>query len=60
MNKEIMKKLGFGAELNNIEAGNCATCGEPVKAADFKNDLSRREYEIAGMCQLCQDKTFKS
>jgi len=40
----------------NIAAGTCPTCKQPV--GEFKNPLSRREYEISGMCQKCQDKVF--
>lgn len=29
-------------------------------ASEFKDGLSRREYEISGMCQACQDDTFES
>lgn len=37
----------------------CATCLKTVtSAADFKDNLSRKEFRISGMCQECQDKTF--
>ena len=39
-----------------IKANKCMTCdGE---ATTFSDDLSRKEYAISGMCQVCQDKTF--
>lgn len=31
-------------------------CGGP--AVEFRDDLSRREYGISGLCQSCQDNTF--
>ncbi len=34
----------------------CTWCREPVLA--FKDALSRREYQISGFCQKCQDDTF--
>lgn len=34
----------------------CNWCGGP--AAEFREELSRREYSISGMCQKCQDATF--
>ena len=38
----------------------CAICGEPTgNAEDFHDDLSRREYTISRMCQVCQDKVFE-
>ena len=37
---------------NNI----CLICGSPVQ---FRDKLSEKEYTISGMCQKCQDETFK-
>lgn len=34
----------------------CVTCGGPV--GEFRNELSRKEYGISGMCQKCQDSVF--
>ena len=34
----------------------CTWCKQP--ALDFKDDLSRKEYTINGLCQTCQDKTY--
>lgn len=31
-------------------------CGGP--AADFRDELSAREYRISGLCQNCQDEIF--
>jgi len=39
-----------------IAAGLCMWC--PKDALVFKDDLSKVEYRISGMCQECQDKTF--
>lgn len=40
----------------SLAIGVCVTCNE--NAYEFKDALSKREYEISGMCQVCQDKTF--
>lgn len=40
------------------EEGKCPTCKQPIKDADFVDALSRREFEISGMCQTCQDEVF--
>lgn len=37
---------------NNI----CMCCGK--EANDFRDDLSRKEFSISGMCQDCQDSFF--
>tara|TARA_Y100000310_G_scaffold20311_1_gene19787 strand:+ start:1093 stop:1293 length:201 start_codon:yes stop_codon:yes gene_type:complete len=34
----------------------CMTCSGEAK--EFKDDLSRKEYTISGMCQTCQDGVF--
>lgn len=58
MNKEILRKL-FPDMVKLIEEGKCPTCGEPVKPEEFRDELSVKEFRISGMCQSCQDKTFK-
>jgi hypothetical protein len=35
----------------------CALCGQ--NAWEFKDELSKKEYGISGMCQKCQDKVFE-
>lgn len=42
----------------SIKSNVCVTCGGP--ATEFKDELSKREYTISGMCQRCQDSTFGS
>ena len=42
-----------------IAAGECATCDSTGNNAQaFSDDLSRKEYQISGMCQKCQDDFF--
>lgn len=36
----------------------CVDCGTPVKMADFRNAISRKEFEISGLCMKCQDSVF--
>jgi len=42
-----------------VEENVCPTCSKEIKEEDFKDRLSKKEYSISGMCQVCQDKTFK-
>lgn len=42
--------------IPSIRADIYTWCGKP--ATDFRNDISRREYTISGMCQKCQDDFF--
>ena len=41
---------------DRVIRSQCVTCVKPV--GEFKNDISRKEYGISGMCQQCQDDTF--
>jgi len=41
-----------------VEEGLCPFCGKPVSIEDFRDDLSRREFKISGLCQKCQDEFF--
>jgi uncharacterized CHY-type Zn-finger protein len=41
-----------------MDEGRCPFCQKPINMADFRDELSRREYEISGICQECQDETF--
>jgi hypothetical protein len=58
MNKKIMEACGFGEEVNKIEAGVCPICGNNPLVTGFRDELSKREFEISGLCQTCQDETF--
>jgi hypothetical protein len=31
-------------------------CGKPI--GDFRDELSRKEHAISGLCQACQDSIF--
>lgn len=58
MNKKIMKISGLGDMVKAVEEGLCPLCGNPVNFEDFRDDLSRREFKISGLCQKCQDEVF--
>ena len=58
MNKDIMKKVGFGAEVKNVEARICPFCKKKVNVKKFRDELSKKEFGFSGLCQKCQDKTF--
>lgn len=48
--------LIFPEGYERKRAGFCPTCGEPV--SEFRDELSKKEYQISGMCQSCQDEVF--
>ena len=40
--------------------GRCPLCKEPISVDEFKDACSVREFSISGMCQKCQDHTFRA
>lgn len=55
MNREIMNAL-FADAVKLVDQGMCPTCAQPL--GEFKDELSRKEARISGMCQACQDSVF--
>lgn len=44
----------FGrSRTESIQRSICVVCGKPANV--FHDGLSRKEYSISGLCQLCQD-----
>ena len=42
-----------------VREGTCVTCdAQGIVATSFRDDVSRKEYQISGMCQSCQDDVF--
>jgi len=41
---------------NTIARNKCVSCGG--EANNFRDALSRKEYTISGLCQVCQDEFF--
>ncbi len=58
MNKRILQRAGFGEEVKAVEQGDCPLCGCKVDKDEFRDELSRKEFEISGLCQACQDDVF--
>lgn len=42
----------------NRADGVCAVCRGPVSLDSFRDELSKREFRISGLCQVCQDDVF--
>tara|TARA_R110000803_G_scaffold98985_2_gene167054 strand:+ start:267 stop:521 length:255 start_codon:yes stop_codon:yes gene_type:complete len=43
---------------DTVRDGLCMTCDGEYVTMDLKDQLSRDEYLISGMCQDCQDSVF--
>jgi uncharacterized CHY-type Zn-finger protein len=55
--KDEMSLNLFGRSRTLAIAGaQCVACGRP--ATEFRNELSRKEFGISGLCQHCQDRFF--
>ena len=58
--KEEFLEQAFG-RTSALQSSICVRppigCGGP--ATEFKDDLSREEYAISGLCQACQDSVFE-
>ena len=52
----------FPGRREAIAQGNCMRaplgCGKP--AGEFRDEVSRREYAISGLCQACQDSVYNA
>ena len=54
--EETAFRLFGRSRMLAIAGKGCVKCGE--SAADFRDELSRKEYGISGLCQSCQDGIF--
>ena len=57
--RELLIKAGLGDMVKDAMFGICPLCRKPASIEDCKDDLSRKEFEIAGICQKCQDEVFE-
>ena len=57
MSMMMMSESGQGMVRSSaLKKNKCVKCGQD--ATKFKDSLSKREYSISGLCQVCQDKIF--
>lgn len=55
MNQAILDITGIDTN-KAIETKICPFCKNPV--GDFRDEISKKEFEISGLCQSCQDDMF--
>jgi hypothetical protein len=53
---DLLTKLVGISRQDAAKQKICPLCRQPI--GEFRDELSRREYEISGMCQNCQDDVF--
>jgi len=57
--KKNLIDLGFKKEVEAVENEKCPICGKKIDKNEFRDERSRKEYEISGICQECQDENFQ-
>jgi len=55
MDAALTQILGRDRKMT-IRGNICIACGKP--ATHFRDEISRREFSISGLCGACQDKVF--
>ena len=47
MNKQILRSLGFGKQIDRVERGNCPLCDKVINLnIEFRDKLSFKEFQI--------------
>jgi len=57
----LLGGLARKSRTETIRKGLCMTCDAEMFGNihyAFRDDISRKEYAISGMCQMCQDSVF--
>ena len=57
MNKNIVRQIAPEIVIR-FEEKKCTYCIKDMINRTFKDELSKKEFGISGLCQECQDKTF--
>ena len=55
IDKVLTQMMGKN-RLDTVRENLCTTCDG--YAIEFKDEISKKEYTISGMCQDCQDRVF--
>lgn len=54
---DYISSMLYGRKRSDALQNNvCVTCGNKVEG--FRDELSKKEFGISGMCQDCQDSVF--
>jgi len=54
--EQYLNSLTGVSRVGAITEESCVSCHEMAKS--FRDDLSRKEFSISGLCQTCQDEVF--
>lgn len=54
-----IRKMMFPVEEERKAEGKCPFCGKNIDVEnEFRDEISKKEFGISGMCQSCQDDFF--
>ncbi len=53
---DALENIFKNNRIDKINADVCVFCGKP--AVEFKDEISRIEFGISGLCQKCQNVVF--
>ncbi len=48
----------YREQLLLIEQGKCPLCSELIDSDEFRDEESKHENHITGLCQQCQDRIY--
>lgn len=54
--EQALNSILGGNRIDSIIRDTCVFCKSP--ATEFKDELSKKEFSISGICQTCQDEIF--
>ncbi len=54
--QSFVEKMGENLFGRKWKEGECISCGKNKLV--FRDELSRKEYQLSHMCQECQDSVF--
>jgi len=54
--EDLLTVLSGKNRVETVKADRCVSCDR--REVVFRNDLSRKEYTISGLCQHCQDEIW--
>lgn len=53
-----LRLMIFEKEISRVAEGKCPFCNRVIDPTQFRDELSRKEHRISGLCQECQDEMF--
>lgn len=51
-------KIPITKKIRITPDGVCPFCGKDIDMDEFKDTSSKKEFELSGLCQSCQDDFF--